>query len=55
MLVEITIKKDGSRTHEVIERAEGENCERVYQLNAGAIVDDERTGPDCDTVHEIQQ
>jgi len=55
MLVEITIKKDGSRTHEVIEREQGENCERIYQLNAGSIVDDERTGPDCDTVHETQQ
>ncbi len=54
MLVEITIKPNGQRTHEVIERAEGENCERVYQLNAGAILDDERTGPDCDKVHETQ-
>jgi hypothetical protein len=52
MLVEITIKKNGERTHEVIERDEGENCEKVYVLNAGAIVDEEKTGPDCDTVHE---
>ncbi len=54
MLVKITIKKNGQRTHEVVERAEGEQCEKVYQLNAGAILDDQRTGPDCDTVHETQ-
>jgi len=30
------------------------NVEKVYQLNAGAILDDQRTGPDCDTVHETQ-
>lgn len=54
MLVEVTIKPDGSRTHEVIERAQGENCEKVHMINAGAIVDEVRTGPDCDTVHETE-
>jgi hypothetical protein len=54
MLIEVTIFPDGKRTHEVIERAEGENCERVHMINAGSVIDDERTGPDCDTVHETQ-
>jgi len=54
MLVKVIIYPDGKRTHEVIERAEGENCERVHMINAGSIVDEERTGPDCEEVHEIQ-
>lgn len=54
MLVKIVISPDGQRTHEVIERAQGENCERVHMINAGSIIDEERTGPDCDTVHETQ-
>jgi hypothetical protein len=54
MLVEISIYPDGKREHEVVERETGENCERIHQLNAGSIIDEERTGPDCDTVHETQ-
>lgn len=54
MLVEVVIRPDGSRTHEVIERSKGEHCERIHQLDAGAITGEERTGPDCDTVHESQ-
>lgn len=54
MLVEITIKADGSRVHEVIEREQGEQCDKIYTINAGAMQEDERTGPDCDTVHETQ-
>jgi len=52
MLVEVTIKRNGERKHEVVEREEGENCEKVHMLNVGKLVTDERTGPDCDTVHE---
>ena len=54
MLVEVTIYPDGKRVHEVIERAVGENCERVRVLDAGSVTDHERTGPDCDEVHEVQ-
>jgi hypothetical protein len=54
MLVEVLIYPDGKRTHEVIERVQGENCEKVHLINAGAVVDEERTGPDCDTVHETE-
>lgn len=52
MLVEITIRKDGSRVHEVKERETNENCAIIRQLDAGAVRDEEITGPDCDTVHE---
>lgn len=54
MLVEVTIFPDGKRTHEVIERTQGENCQKVHMIDAGSVVDEERTGPDCDEVHEIQ-
>jgi len=54
MLVKVTIFPDGKRTHEVVERAEGENCERIHMVDAGSILDEERTGPDCDSVHETQ-
>ena len=53
MKFEVLIFPDGKRTHEVTERAEGENCEKIFQYNAGTMVSDERTGPDCDKVEEI--
>lgn len=52
MLVEITIEQDGSRKHEVIERASNENCQKIHQLDTPGITGEEITGPDCDTVHE---
>lgn len=52
MLVEVTIFPDGRRTHEVIERDKNENCERIHQLDTAGITGEEKTGPDCDTVHE---
>jgi len=52
MKFEVLIYPDGKRTHEVIERTEGENCEKILQFNAGTMVSDERTGPDCDKVEE---
>jgi len=54
MLVEITISPDGKRTHEVIERAQGEQCTKIHMINAGSIIDEQITGPDCDTVHETE-
>jgi hypothetical protein len=54
MLVEVIIFPDGKRTHEVIERAQGENCQIVHQIDAGSITGEEQTGPDCDTVHETE-
>jgi len=53
MKFEVLIHLDGRREHVVTERAEGENCDRIFQYNAGTMVSDERTGPDCDTVQEI--
>lgn len=54
MLVEITISGEGKRTHEVIERAQGEQCAKIHQIDAGSITGEEITGPDCDTVHETE-
>jgi len=54
MEFEVTISKDGTRLHEVTKRDVGENCERITQFNAGTMVSDERTGPDCDKVEEVQ-
>jgi hypothetical protein len=52
MLVKIIIKKDGSHTHEVIEREEGEQCARIFELNTGRLISDVVTGPDCDSAEE---
>lgn len=52
MLVKIIIQKDGSRTHEVMERNTGEQCARIFELNTGEPVSDEITGPDCDQGEE---
>lgn len=52
MLVKVIIRKDGTRTHEVIERTLGEQCSRVFELNVGEMVSDEKIGPDCDASEE---
>ena len=53
MKFEVLIYKDGKRTHEVTERVEGEQCDKILQYGAGTMLSDERTGPDCDKVEEI--
>lgn len=52
MLVKVIIKPDGTRTHEVIERAQGEQCTRISELNTEGMVSEEITGPDCDSAQE---
>ena len=54
MKMEYIIEKDGTVISNVLDR-QGENCQvSVQQASAfGAIVSDERTGPDCDDVQEI--
>lgn len=55
MEFEVRIKKDGTRTHEVLQREAGENCQMIRQFDGGGVVlSDEQTGPDCDEVHETQ-
>jgi hypothetical protein len=54
MLVQVTIKKNGERTHEVLQRDANENCQRIHVLNTSGSYDEERTGPDCDEVLETQ-
>lgn len=50
----VCINPNGSRTHEVTQREEGENCQMIRQFDVGVVVSDEQTGPDCDEVHETQ-
>lgn len=54
MRFQITIKKNGEKVTEVLERGQ-ENCASIKQLtNAlGQEVSDEITGPECDKVEEI--
>ena len=54
MVVETTIFPDGRLISEVVERETGENCEHIRMLNTGYVVSEEKTGPDCDEVHETQ-
>lgn len=53
MQVQFTIKPSGKVITEVLDR-EGENCNTVTQItqHLGETLMDERTGPDCDEVHE---
>jgi hypothetical protein len=53
MKSEHLIYKDGTVKSTVLDR-QGENCEAAVRQaqNLGTILSDERTGPDCDTVHE---
>lgn len=51
-----TIKKDGRVVTEVLERAEGEQCSAVRSKVTNALgteLSDEKTGPEGDTVHEV--
>lgn len=51
----VRIYPDGKRVHEVVRRQEGEQCEKIRQYDAGAVVDDEQIGPSCgDSAQEIQ-
>ncbi len=50
----VRIHQDGTSTHEVLNREEGENCQMIKQFGSGVLVSDEQTGPDCDEVHETQ-
>ena len=54
MRIQIDITPDGKVVYEVLERAAGENCTKVSdQLVQGMTIEsDERTGPDCNEVHE---
>lgn len=51
---EARIRKDGTVVTEVIER--GKNCAniKIFTSQIGEEVEDVKTGPDCDEVHEIQ-
>ena len=50
-----TIDLDGEMTHEVLERGETQ-CIQIKQFTdgCGTELSDERTGPECDKVEEIQ-
>ena len=50
MRIRVVYAKDGTSTHEVLERSSGENCTLVYNMTGklGKISNDEITGPDCD-------
>lgn len=54
MRFQVDIKPDGKVLYEVLERGSNENCTTVsHRLVQGMSVEsDERTGPDCDEVHE---
>lgn len=54
MRIQVDIKPDGKVVYEVLDRDHSENCTKVsHQLVQGmSIESDERTGPDCDEVHE---
>lgn len=51
----VKITKDGVIKLIVQVREDGENCEEVRKLTEtiGPQISEERTGPDCDTVHEV--
>lgn len=53
MRVAYTIRPDGNHTVEVLDR-QGENCNNILTqaTGLGTVLQDEITGPDCDTVHE---
>jgi len=53
MRLEFIIDTDGDVQTEVLDR-EGENCANalVVAQALGTVTSDERTGPDCDEVHE---
>ena len=54
MKVQVDIKPTGSAIVEILERAQNENCTTVSQrlVQGMSVESDERTGPDCDEVHE---
>jgi hypothetical protein len=47
------IRKDGTVQTEVLDR-EGQDCKDIYKMteHIGTQIDEEITGPDCDTAHE---
>jgi hypothetical protein len=51
----VKVTKDGVAKNIVQDREEGENCEAIHKLTdtLGPQISEERTGPDCDTVHEV--
>jgi hypothetical protein len=53
MKYEQIVSKDGKIVTNILDR-QGENCGNIYHItqNMGQTVDDVRTGPDCDEVHE---
>jgi hypothetical protein len=53
MKAKFIIKPDGTGVTEVIDREEND-CREVYKIteNIGTKVDEEVTGPFCDTAHE---
>lgn len=54
MKVQVDIRGDGKVVMEVLERSQGENCDAVTQrlVQGMSIESDEKTGPECDEVHE---
>ena len=57
MRVQVDIKPNGKIVMEVLERSQEENCTTVSQrlVQGMRVESDERTGPDCDEVHEISR
>lgn len=54
MKIQVDITPNGRVVCEVLERSQGENCSTATQqlVQGMSIESDERTGPDCDEVHE---
>lgn len=53
MRYEQIVDKEGKIVTNILDR-QGENCNNIYKVtqNMGETLDDVRTGPDCDEVHE---
>lgn len=54
MRIQVDIGRNGKVVYEVLQREQGENCTKVsHSLVQGMSIEtDERTGPDCEEVHE---
>lgn len=53
---ETIIDKDGEVTTSVLERGDQTQCSKIKQFTSGlgTELSDERTGPECDKVEEVQ-
>lgn len=54
MRIQVDIRPDGKVVYEVLDREHGEHCTKIshHLVQGMSIESDERTGPDCDEVHE---